>query len=87
MMSCCSKRKKTFVFENGTHISAQTLDDAISKLKKTKEVYSRKFFQKTNIWLIEFDSGAFIECESPRVGDWNMYLDKREPVCLFSGQS
>jgi len=87
MMSCCSKRKKTFVFENGTRVYAKTLDDAISKLKKTKEVFSSMFFQKTNSWLVEFDSGAVIECESPRLGAWNMYLDKREPICLFSGGS
>jgi len=85
MMGCCSTRKKTFIFENGTRVSAQTLDEAILKLKKTKEVFSSKFFQKTNSWLIEFDSGAVIECDSPRVGEWNMYLDKREPVCLFRG--
>ena len=68
MMGCCSTRKKTFIFENGTRVSAQTLDEAILKLKKTKEVFSSKFFQKTNSWLIEFDSGAVIECDSPRVG-------------------
>jgi len=85
MMGCCSTRKKTFTFENGTRVSAQTLDEAISKLKRTRRIMSSEFLKEKNNWLVEFDSGAVIECDTPRVGEWNMYLDKREPVCLFTG--
>ena len=78
MMWCCvTPRKQLFKFENGSFVYAESAEDAIRKLKKTKNIVKPP---ESETEYYEFDSGVKISADTPRAAHWNMYMDKRDPV-------
>lgn len=89
MWSCCgSQRKpKTFVFKNGTQVKARTLSHAREILKSIslREISNVIQLNSKN-WLVDFGRDVTIEVRAPslssakKLGDWLVYLDRREPL-------
>jgi len=89
MWSCCgSQRKpKTFVFKNGTQVKARTLSQAREILKSIslREISNVIQLNSKN-WLVDFGRDVTIEVWAPslssakKLGDWLVYLDRREPL-------
>lgn len=89
MWSCCgaSRKAKTFTFKNGTQVKARDIKQAREILKSIslREI-SNVFQLDSKIWLIDFGRTVTIEVRAPslaqakKLGDWLVYLDRREPV-------
>jgi hypothetical protein len=77
MQWCCNQRKKLFKFENGSLVSAASIQEAIEKLKKSKEIIRTP--DSDSIYY-EFESGLKISSPTMRDAYWHMYMDKRDPV-------
>ena len=77
MQWCCKQRKNLFKFENGSFVFAASVQDAIEKLKKSKQIIRTP---DSDSLYYEFESGLKISSPSMKDAYWNMYMDKRDPV-------
>lgn len=74
---CCSPRKHVFTFENGSIVTASSIEEAIEKLKKSRKV---KKVPNSECFYYEFETGLKIIASNIDDAYWKMYLDKRDPV-------
>lgn len=91
MWSCCGaqRKPKTFVFKNGTQVKARDLSQAREILKSIslREI-SNVIQLNSKIWLVDFGRDVTIEVRAPsltsakKLGDWLVYLDRREPLLV-----
>jgi hypothetical protein len=76
-MWCCVDRKPTkqmFVFENGTHVRAQSYDEAVLKLR------SARFITRSEQNTYEYSPDIYIHAKDCNDAGWRLYLDKKEPT-------
>jgi hypothetical protein len=75
------------MFKNGTQVKARDLAQAREILKSIslREI-SNVFQLDSKIWLVDFGRNVTIEVRAPslssakKLGDWLVYLDRREPL-------
>lgn len=63
--------KQNFTFENGTHVSARSYEDAILKLK------SARFITQSDQNVYEYGPDVYIHATDCNDASWRLYLDKR----------
>ena len=76
-MWCCVSRKinkQFFTFENGTHVRAQSYDDAVSKLRLAR------FITRSEQNVYEYGPDIYIHAKDCNDAGWRLYLDKKEPT-------
>lgn len=86
MWSCCTtSRKKTFVFENGTLVTAMDPSKAIELLKSISLKRVAEVGESGGRWVVNFHKNVFMEIQAPdpeqarRAAEWRVYLDRRAP--------
>jgi len=87
--TCCANRRekpmRTFLFKNGTRVSARDSEHAIQILKSINlRDVAKVFLVESDNWVVDFGKGASIQLQGwgmgqvKKLGEWSLYLDRRD---------